>query len=128
MITVTEVDTLQTYLEGVISRADHHAQNVNRVALVLIGAVIWVKDERPIRVHSRKTQMKNQLWFWVQGRKYCLAYNHGKEAIEVRRGSREGGVTHEFTNSSTAVEVFEAFSAMKTGENAVRTAAVVMVR
>ena len=34
MITVTEVDTLQSYLEGVISRADHHAQNVNRVALV----------------------------------------------------------------------------------------------
>ena len=58
MITVTEVDTLQTYLEGVISRADHHAQNVNRVALVLIGAVIWVKDERPIRVHSRKPDEK----------------------------------------------------------------------
>ena len=58
----------------------------------------------------------NHLWFPSRGRRYCLAYSHNTHSIQVRSGSREGRSTYEFTNLSTAAEIFQAFSSIKFGE------------
>ena len=39
-ISINSLELLQTYLVGVLSRAEHHAFNVEGVALALAGAVI----------------------------------------------------------------------------------------
>lgn len=44
-LTVTEVDELQQYISGVMERAGHHAGNVDEVALALVGAILWRKDD-----------------------------------------------------------------------------------
>ncbi|MBI1746127.1 MAG: hypothetical protein HYR55_06020 [Acidobacteria bacterium] len=50
-LTVTEIEELRAYLNGVMNRADHHAGNVNAIALALAGAILWRKnDEEPIKV------------------------------------------------------------------------------
>ncbi len=113
--TITEVDELQVFLERVISRAEARDLDVNRVILVLSGAVIWAKNGL-IRVADREGNLGNHLWFRVQGQTYCLKYSHKVKVIEVRLGSRDGPVLHEFTNSSTAAEIFEVFSDLKFGE------------
>jgi hypothetical protein len=41
---LTEIETLNAYLNGVMERADHHAHKVREVALALVGAIIWKKD------------------------------------------------------------------------------------
>lgn len=113
--TITTINELQAFLEHVISRADDRAPDVNRVILVLAGAVIWAKDG-PIELADREGAFGNQLWFPSRGRRYCLAYSHNTHSIQVRSGSREGRSTYEFTNASTAAEIFQAFSSIKFGE------------
>jgi Integron cassette protein VCH_CASS1 chain len=51
---VTDVDVLRDCLRGMMDRADHHAQNVNEVALAVAGGVIWRKDDDPLEVIVRE--------------------------------------------------------------------------
>ena len=49
-LTVEDINSLQQYIVGVMNRADHHAGNVNEIVLALAGAIVWEKDDTPIRV------------------------------------------------------------------------------
>jgi len=40
-----------------LERADHHADNVNEIALAIAGGIIW-KTTEDIRVMSREGEMK----------------------------------------------------------------------
>lgn len=42
-LTVTEIEELRAYINGVMARADHHAGNVKEIALTLTGAILWRK-------------------------------------------------------------------------------------
>jgi hypothetical protein len=44
-LAIRDVDTLKRYVDGVMRRADHHANNVGGVALALAGAIVWRKDD-----------------------------------------------------------------------------------
>lgn len=98
---VPDVDTLQKYLTGVLTRADHHAGNVNEIALAVAGAIVWRKDSSPIEVMTHSGDMKNVLWVTMQsGQRYAFSYNHQAGAIEIRQGSTQGAVTHSVTNAT----------------------------
>jgi hypothetical protein len=58
---IDSISILKNYLTGVLSRADHHAHNVNEIALAIAGGIIWRTTNR-IRVMSREGEMKNVLW------------------------------------------------------------------
>jgi hypothetical protein len=107
---VTDIDVLKTYLRGVMDRADHHAQNINEVALAVAGGVIWRKDDEPLLVMVREGEMKNVLWFTVGGARYALSYNHDTGEIELREGSTQGTVIASFSNATTNNQVKQIFS------------------
>lgn len=66
--TVTEVAELHEYLNGVMSRATHHAGAVTEIALALAGAIVWRKDmDQSIRVLAQGGTAKNVLWVYVGG-------------------------------------------------------------
>jgi hypothetical protein len=109
---VTDVDLLRDYLQGVVGRADHHAPNVNEVALGLAGAVIWRKDDEPIEVFVRSGEMKNVLWFRVGGVRYALSYNHENEEIELREGSTQGNVVGSFSNTTSNQVIRDIFDSL----------------
>ncbi len=102
---IADVNVLRQYLEGVLTRADHHAPNVDEVALAIAGAIVWRKDDADLEVFERDGEMKNVLWVRIGGQRYSLAYNHRLQAIEVRRGSTQGPVLASFTNGTTNAEV-----------------------
>ncbi len=106
---VTDVDLLRDYLQGVVGRADHHAPNVNEVALAIAGAVIWRKDDEPIEVMVREGEMKNVLWFKVGGVRYALSYNHESGEIELRQGGVQGNVIGSFSNTTTNNIIMDIF-------------------
>jgi Integron cassette protein VCH_CASS1 chain len=106
---VTDVDVLRDYLRGVMDRADHHAQNVNEVALAVAGGVIWRKDDDPLEVMVREGEMKNVLWFKVNGQRYVLSYNHGAAEIELRRGTTRGNEIASFSNAMPTSQVRAVF-------------------
>ncbi len=107
---VTEVDILQTYLQGVLTRADHHANNVNEIALAIAGAIVWRKDPEAIEVMAREGDMKNVLWVRIRGQRYAFTYNHAAGTIEIRQGNNRGAVLHSLTNATplaTLRQIFE---------------------
>lgn len=109
---VTDVDLLQRYLEGVMSRADHHAGNVNEIALAVAGAIVWRKDPEPIEVLAHAGDMKNVLWVWISRQRYAFSYNHQAAAIEIRRGTTRGIVVHSLTNSTSLAQVRSIFQSL----------------
>ena len=107
---VTDIEVLKNYLQGIMDRADHHAQNVNEVALAVAGGVIWRKDDEPMEVMVREGEMKNVLWFRVGSNRYALSYNHDTGEIELRQGTTQGNVIGSFSNRMTNNEVRQIFA------------------
>ena len=106
---VTEVSELQTYIQGIIERAEHHAGNVDEIALVLAGAIVWQKDDNPIKVMTKDGNIKNVLWVFIRGKRYAFSYNHQSDEIEMREKSIQGTVLHTFSNGTQLSEVKKIF-------------------
>ena len=111
-LTVADLDTLESYLNGVLNRSQHHAQTVGAIALALIGAVLWRKDPEPVEVRTYAGGTANILWFHVSGNRYALAYNHHEECIELRERTQNGNVLAQFTNETPVTEVQQIFGSL----------------
>ena len=109
---VTDIDVLRDYLRGVMDRADHHAQNVNEVALAVAGGVVWRKDNDPLEVMTRSGDMKNVLWFKVNGKRYALSYNHDTSEIELRYRTTQGSVIASISNTMSNSQIRSIFGAL----------------
>lgn len=112
-LTVTEIEELRTYINGVMDRADHHAGNVKEIALALAGAILWRKDdEEPIRIMAQGGETKNVLWVRIGGQRYAFSYNHAEGSIEMRRGSTQGRTIHSFSNDTPLATLYRIFEAL----------------
>lgn len=109
---VTDIDELQRYMLGVMARADHHAGEVNEIALALAGAIVWKKDDQTIKVMSRDGETKNVLWVNIGGNKYAFSYNHDTQNIEMRKGTIQGSVLHAFDNNTPLSDIRQIFDAL----------------
>lgn len=111
-ITLTGITSLQSYLMGVMDRADHHAHKVNEIVLALIGGVVWISTNN-IKVRESKGVTANVLWFEVNGKTYCFSFNHDTGDIDVKENSIKGTVLRSFNNSTHISDVklfFESFN------------------
>lgn len=110
---VSEIDTLKTYIEGVMNRADHHAGKVEGVALTLAGAIVWKKDDDDIKVMVIEGDTKNVLWVKFGGKQFAFSYNHKAQCIEMRKGTTQGETIASFTNESSYSEIIGIFDRLK---------------
>lgn len=108
-LAVGDLETLETYLNGVLNRSEHHAQTVGAIALALIGAVLWRKDDEPIQVRTYAGGTANILWFYVSGVRYALAYNHRNGRIELRQRTQNGRTLARFNNRTPVTRVQRVF-------------------
>jgi len=102
--TIESIEILQEYLKGVLNRANHHAQNVNSIALAIAGGIIWRSTNR-IKVLSREGDMKNVLWLEVNQIKLCFVYDHLGGNIDIRETSIQGKTIKSFNNNTPLDEV-----------------------
>ena len=102
--TIHNIAILREYLIGVLDKAEHHAQNVNEIALAIAGGIIW-KTTDNIRVMYRDGEMKNVLWLQVDDRRLCFVYNHDTLSIEIRDNSIQGNVIASFNNNTPLIDV-----------------------
>ncbi|CAI8715894.1 hypothetical protein [uncultured Chryseobacterium sp.] len=107
-LTINSIDALQTYLQGVLGRANHHAGNVEGVSLALLGAIIWRADGE-IAVREYAGRPANMIWFHIGENKYVLTYNHGTEEIELKNRTHTGNILASFNNSSTYQQIIDIF-------------------
>ncbi len=111
-LTVNDVDTLSSYISGVMNRADHHAGNVEEITLALAGAIIWRKGDTNIKVMTRGKDTKNVLWVTINEEKYVFSYNHNNKKIEMRIKNTQGNTIHEFDNSTPLSELVNIFKGL----------------
>lgn len=110
---VTAVEELRSYLNGVMNRADHHADNVNQIALALTGAILWrMNDAKPIQVMVKEGETTNVLWFHIGDKRYAFSYKHELRHIELRENSLKGPTLHTFTNATSLAEVRSIFQGL----------------
>lgn len=107
-ISIDSIETLQNYLIGVLGRAEHHAGQVEGVALALLGAVVW-RSTGEISVRKYAGRPANIIWFFVGDQRYALVYNHENFKIELRERTQGGNAIAEFDNSTTYQEVISVF-------------------
>lgn len=106
---ISDVQVLNSYLQGVIERAEHHAGKVDEIALAIAGAIVWRKDPEDLEVLEREGEMKHVLWARIGGERYAVSYNHEASTIEVRQGSTQGTVIQSFDNSTSLTELKQFF-------------------
>jgi hypothetical protein len=107
---ITEINVLRDYMRGVLDRADHHAGSVNEIALALVGAIIWRKDDNvQIEVMTQGGEMKNVLWVHIGGQGYAFSYNHSIGCIEMRQGTTHGESIHAFSNATSLGDLKRTF-------------------
>lgn len=110
---VTDITILKAYLQGIMERADHHANEVEEIALALAGAIIWRKDEdRDIEVMQHQGDTKNVLWVHINRNRYAFSYNHVAKEIEMRDGTTRGSVLHSFSNNTSLRKLHAIFESM----------------
>ena len=109
---VTDVARLQEYLQGVLFRAAHHANNVNEIAVAIAGGIVWRKDPAPIEVLERNGQMKNVLWVFISGKRYAFTYDHATQAIQILSGTTQGTVLYSLTNATTLSQMHAIFRSL----------------
>ena len=107
MATIDSIRILKEYLTGVLDRANHHAGNVNEIALAIAGGIIW-RTTNNLKVLSREGEMKNVLWLLVDDKRLCFVYNHDTSQIDVRESSIQGKTIISF-NNSTSLSVVKKF-------------------
>jgi hypothetical protein len=110
-LTIKTLTVLNEYINGVMSRADHHGQNVNEIVLTLAGAVIW-RATQDIEVRTYNEETANILWLTINEHRYALAYNHKIGEIEIRDRNQNGTVLATFNNSISATKVKEIFAGL----------------
>lgn len=113
MIQMQTTELLKDYFEGVLRRADHHAQSVEQVSLTLMGAVLWkatdVIEVREVKKTSVNANKGNILWFRSNGKRYAMIYNHKTGKIELRNRTMRGTTLYEFDNNTPTKRVLEIF-------------------
>ena len=110
-LTITTLDLLNRYINGVMDRADHHGQNVNEIVLTLAGSVIW-KATQDVEVRTYNDETANILWLVVGSNRYALAFNHQTGNIELRERTQNGNVLAVFNNLTTAAQVKTVFTGL----------------
>jgi hypothetical protein len=108
-LTIDTLNLLNSYILGVMDRADHHGENVNEIVLTLAGAVVW-KATQDVEVRMHQGSMANVLWLTVGVNRYAIAYNHNSQDIEIRERSQQGDVIATFNNQTTNLEVKQVFA------------------
>ena len=109
---ITEIDEFQKYLKGVLNRANHHAQDVDKIILSLAGAIVWAKDSVPIEVLVQGGKTGNVLWIYIHNIKYAFSYNHESNEIEMRKDSTQGKTIFTFSNKTEVSDIVNFFNSL----------------
>ena len=108
---IKDIRLMKRYLEGIMDRANHHAQQVNEIVLALAGGVIWRGAEIDVRTYNGETA--NMLWMKTDlGKEYCFIFNHNNGMIEAHEETMNGRLLRQFSNTNKTYDVKAFFEDM----------------
>lgn len=111
-IKIESVNLLKSYFEGVVNRANHHAQNISEIIYTLLGIIILKMDvNSTIEVKKiGQDATGNVLWVLINGKRYAFRYEHSDNTIEIKEGSLRGAIVLKVDNTTTIPNILSALS------------------
>lgn len=97
-IEIDSINDLKHHLTGVMNRADHHAQEVYKIVLPLVGLITWKADR--IIARTREGSNANMIWFEAGEKRFAVVFNHEAAKIDIRENSIQGRVLQQLDNRS----------------------------
>jgi hypothetical protein len=107
---LNSVEELQKYIGGVIERAEHHAQNVDKVIYPMLCLIVARFDPQyDIKVRQYNNNSANMLWVHINNTDYAFCYNHTVPAIEIRKDTMNGIVLYSIDNNKSIADLINIF-------------------
>ena len=110
---ISTIQDLHEYFIGVVTRAEHHAQNVEEIIYPLLGMIVAYKDDdTDIEVWGQNDNLGNLLWAIIKGTRYAFRYDHNKVSIEIRKDTYRGLLIETITNKNTLLQLRTVFKSL----------------
>ncbi|TGM25414.1 hypothetical protein [Leptospira meyeri] len=106
-IEIDSIELLKKHIEGVMARADHHAQSVYKSVLPIVGLIVW--KAMNIRARTNKGEQANMVWFETSKDQYAMVFNHEKAKIEIRERTQQGRTIAFLDNSNSIEDLIKIF-------------------
>ena len=97
-IEIDSIDDMKQHLSGVMERADHHALEVYKIVLPLVGLIAWKADKIVARTHEGTNA--NMIWFESGEKRFAVVSNHNSAKIDIRERNQQGKVLMQLDNRS----------------------------
>lgn len=109
-IEIDSIEILKEHINGVMMRADHHARNVYKAVMPLVGLVAWKADK--IKARTTNGEHGNMIWFYVNSKKYAMKFNHDQHKIEILKDKQNGDLVAQFDNNSSVDYMIQTFNSL----------------
>ena len=106
-VVIKNLDQFNDYYAGVVARSKHHADEVDIVIKHLRDVLLSVNPEYMV-IYHRNDDIKNVIWFKINGNMYVLSYRHIKN-ISLINKNLKGMVICTFDNSDSFEDVKKVF-------------------
>lgn len=106
-VIIKNLDQFNEYYAGVVVRSKHHADEVDIVIKHLRDVLLSVNPEY-MAIYHRNDDIKNVIWFKINGNMYVLSYRHTKN-ISLINKNLKGMVICTFDNSDSFEDVKKVF-------------------
>ena len=107
---LTTIQDLKEYFTGVVSRAEHHAKDVEEIIYPLLGMIIAFKDSDTNIEAWGQDGTGNLIWVMIKGTRYAFRYEHSPDSIEIHKDTYRGELIEIITNKNTLNELRDIFS------------------
>lgn len=104
-ITAKDVGLLHDYIEGVMNRADHHADEIKGSALALLGGIIWRGRPGTIEIKQYAGNMANMIWATIGSKRYAFSYNHVTKSIDIRDRTQSGQILYSINDQMPVSDI-----------------------
>lgn len=105
---VTDLETLESFLDDVVGRHEHHAHGLKAALLCFAGFLVHY-SERFERLH--RPEFAHCAWFSMNGKTFALLRETGNSHVLVKAGNAHGEVLFEVTDRTQLEDVAGFFEA-----------------
>ena len=108
------VSQINTYINKIHEKAQHHARNVEPIIIPLAKAVLERLDlnHDKVEVSTRLGNVANACWVTISGTEYFFSYNQKTKKIEIREKTTQGKVIWTFDKQTPIVNIHEAIATL----------------
>lgn len=110
---IQTITDLQTYLNGVLDRSNHHANRVTETVYLVAGIILAKHNpSKPITAMTYEGNLTNVFWVYIGENRYAFSYCHEEEVILIKDKTIKGDVLFKINMNTKASAIIKAFETL----------------